>query len=104
MGVKASSTINSLQLGDYNIVALVFTRPGAKGINDVITALQANQAIMNSSVPVMVIWKDANGEINYTCEQLPAKIKWILAQKLASATDNHRSRFGLNSCSHSNSR
>ncbi|MEM4298538.1 MAG: choice-of-anchor D domain-containing protein, partial [Nitrososphaerota archaeon] len=76
-------------LGDYNVVALVFTRPGAKGIDDVISALQADPSIKNSSVPVMVIWKDANGEINYkcvnaACEQLPAKIKWILAQKLAS--------------------
>jgi AcrR family transcriptional regulator len=76
-------------LGDYNVVALVFTRPGAKGIDNVISALQADPVIMNSSVPVMVIWKDANGEINYkcinaACESLPAKIKWVLAQKLAS--------------------
>jgi hypothetical protein len=75
-------------VGDYNVVALVFTRPGARGIDDIISALQADQFIQTSTVPVMVIWKDANGEINYkcaneACNKLPAKIKWALAQTLA---------------------
>lgn len=73
--------------GDYNVVALVFTRSGAQGVQNIIGQLRKDPFIMNSNIPVMVITRSGNTIyyqcVNPACESLPEKIKKVLACVLA---------------------
>ena len=73
--------------GDYNVVVLVFTRSGAQGVQNTIDQLKQDPFIMNSDVPVMVITRSGSTIyykcVNSACENLPEKIKKVLACVLA---------------------
>ena len=53
--------------GFMEIIILTFTRPGAQGVNTVITSLRNNQTIRNSETPIMVLSFDENGNVQFQC-------------------------------------
>ncbi len=55
------------QQGFMEIIMLTFTRPGAQGINTIITTLQSNATIRNSQTPIMALSFDANGNVQFQC-------------------------------------
>lgn len=72
---------------DYTVVALVFTRSGPRGVDNIINALKGDPYIQGSNVPVMVISRSGDTIyytcVNQACTGLPTKIKQVLACVLA---------------------
>jgi hypothetical protein len=73
---QALQLVNELQKGkgeafpdpryvDQWLVTFAFTRQGAQGIANVITALQ--NAYGNSPIPIIVSWVNNQGGVSYTC-------------------------------------
>lgn len=51
--------------GFMELIMLTFTKPGAQGINTIITALKDNPTIRNSETPIMVLSLDENGNVQF---------------------------------------
>nr|BAL58171.1 hypothetical protein HGMM_F54G04C12 [uncultured Acetothermia bacterium] len=85
------------QNGFMELIILTFTKPGAKGINTIITTLKNDSTIRNSETPIMVISIDGNGNVQFECisigceklqqehPELIEKIKQAFARALALA-------------------
>ena len=81
--------------GALGIIMLTFTRPGATGIDQIVSRLQ--QQFGNETAPIMVLWFDKDGNVQFACisegcrqlekdnPNLIAKIKTAFARALAIA-------------------